>query len=117
MSYDIYLYEKEFLIRAIKENLGDWTNADPIPEDALTAINYDLITKGYRLSSGSSTGKEYIHPNSKWGLQVSVFAGEIAFSIPYWDDADAAIATAVKHAKEMAKSAGLAYYDPQEGEV
>ena len=117
MSYDIYLYKKEFFVRAIEEDLGDWTNADPISQDALNAIQEQLIAKGYNLEFEGGTCKEYIHPNSKWGLQVSVFNGEIAFAIPYWDDAEAAITTAKADAKELGKAHGLAYYDPQEGEV
>lgn len=113
MNYDIYLYESQFLTRAIEEDLGDWSNADAIPDDTLKAINGGLIAKGYRLEHESATCKEYIHPNPKWGLQVSVFNGEIAFSIPYWDDAEAAIAAAAADAKEIAQSTGLACYDPQ----
>jgi len=74
MSYDIYLYEKRFLQRALDEDLGDWRNADPISDDKLGLIRERLKSKGYMTQDES----EFEFPNSKWGLQVSVFKGEVA---------------------------------------
>ena len=34
MSYDIHLYERAFLRKALVEGLGDWTKAPPLPETA-----------------------------------------------------------------------------------
>jgi hypothetical protein len=87
MSYDIYLYEKRFLRRAVDEDLGDWRNADPISDDKLSLIRELLKSKGYITHDDT----EFEFPNSNWGLQVSVFKGEVAFGIPFWDDVDAAI--------------------------
>ena len=46
MSYDISLYQPDFLKRAIKEDLGDWTEADPIPESAASLIRGTPFGKG-----------------------------------------------------------------------
>ena len=38
MSYDIALYRRDFLKKAIEEKRGDWTGADPISEDVIRAF-------------------------------------------------------------------------------
>ena len=113
MSYDIYLYEKEFLDRALAEDLGDWTGADPIPAEKLQLIRDRLTSKGYV----TEDGREFGHPNSKWGLQVALFSGEVSFSIPYWDDVATAVEAARADAMELATIANLGFYDPQIGET
>jgi|tagenome__1003787_1003787.scaffolds.fasta_scaffold20293335_2 hypothetical protein len=113
MSYDIFLYEKRFLRRALEEDLGDWRSADPISDDKLRLIRERLKSRGYITQNES----EFEFPNSRWGLQVSVFKGEVAFGIPYWDDVDAAIETARADAMELAKLTELGFYDPQTGEA
>jgi hypothetical protein len=117
MSYDIYLYDKQFLCRAIEQDLGDWTNANPIGDEALNEIRSRVAAKGYLLESDGAACQEYIHPNEKWAIQVSIFKGEVSFSIPYWDNADSAISAARADAKELATATGLGFYDPQVGEA
>ena len=117
MSYDIELYQPAFLKRAIEQNLGDWTNADPISERSLSLIRDRLLSKGYRVDYESDGCCEFVHPNSNWGLQVAVFKGEVAFAIAYWEEADMAIEVARSDAKELAKLACLGYYDRQTGEI
>ncbi len=117
MSYDITLYDKGFLKRALAEGLGDWTNADPIPQQSLIGIRTRLLTKGYRPEADTADCQEYSHARSEWGLQVSVFPNQVAFAISYGKDADAAIDAALADAKELAQETDLAVYDLQEGEV
>lgn len=113
MSYDMGLYEKKYLQRALAEGLGDWTVADPIPEEKVRVIRERLVSKGYV----STTESEFLHTNPKWGLQFSIFKGEIGITLPYWDDADAAITVARADALELARDADLGFYDPQTGEA
>lgn len=113
MSYDIYLYEKRFLQRALDEDLGDWRNAEPISDDKLRLIRERLKSKGYTTHDDN----EVEFPNSEWGLQVSIFTGEVTFGIPFWDDADAAIEKARMDALELANATELGFYDPQTGEA
>jgi len=113
MSYDIFLYEKQFLRRALDEDLGDWTNADPIPDDKLRLIRERLKSKGY----ATDDDNEFEFPNADWGLEVSVFKGEVAFGIAYWDNADAAIEKARADALELAQDTELGFYDPQTDEA
>jgi hypothetical protein len=113
MSYDIGLYEKRFLLRALQENLRDWTGADAIPLEKLRLVHERLKAKGYVALSQS----ELEHSNPARGLQVSIFTGEVSFSLPYWDEVDAPIAVARADALELAMETNLAFYDPQTGEV
>jgi hypothetical protein len=59
---------------------------------------------------------EFEYPAHDWGLQATIFPGEIAFSVPYWDSADAAIQMVRTHVLELSERTGLAYSDPQTGE-
>jgi hypothetical protein len=113
MSYDIYLYDRQFLKRALDEDLDDWSDAAPISKARLDLIRARLQAKGYI----DQDNDEYAHPNEKWGTQVCIYSGEIAFDIPYWNDADAAIEAASADALELAQLAELGYYDPQIDEV
>jgi hypothetical protein len=47
MSYDISLFEPQFLRRAIAEQLGDWTDAPQLPASALEPIRDRLKTQQF----------------------------------------------------------------------
>jgi hypothetical protein len=117
MSYDIDLYERQFLKRAIDEQLGDWTNADPISSDSLSLVRQWLIRRGYVIDFEREGYCELLHPNKDWGLQVSLCQGQVGFTVPYWDDVERAIEVAQRDAREIAAMANLGYYDSQIGEV
>jgi hypothetical protein len=70
----------------------------------------------YELESKNPNCTEYIHKNRKWSIQVAVFSTEIAFSVPYWDDAENAIFEALQTAHELADNGDIVVYDPQSGE-
>jgi hypothetical protein len=113
MSYDISLYEEAFLKRAFEQNLGDWTNADPISEEKKNRIRQLLVAKGYSYAGGRV--EEYFHPNEIWAITVAIYSGEIAITIPYWKDAENAIETALTDAQDLANASQLMLYDPQMG--
>jgi hypothetical protein len=113
MSYDIYLYCKDFLARALEQNLGDWSNADPIDEKSLAIVRKQLAEKGYSLEIEEDDCQEYLHPNEDWTIQVQVFSSEIAFNVPYGDEFEEAIAAALSDAQDLAEAAGLGLHDPQ----
>ncbi len=117
MSYDIALYDKSFLKAAIDEDLDDYTVAPPLPSESLALIKDRLLSLGYTIEFVGPSYEEYVHPNGSWGLQVSVYESEIAFSIPYWDDADSAVAQAKNHARLLALEFGLGMSDQQDGEL
>lgn len=117
MSYDISLFEPHFLRRALADNLGDWTNATPLPIAALDVIRDRLRSEQFILETKRNGFEEWAHPNADWGLQVSLFKNQVAFSIPYWNDWENATMYAQDEAKALAAATGLGYYDAQSGEV
>jgi len=117
MSYDIGLYDRSFLKAAIDEDLDDYTVAPPLPSETLALVRDRLLSLGYNIESDGPNCVEYVHSNGSWGLQVSVFESEIAFTIPYWDDADSAIVHAKNHARLLALEFGLGLTDQQDGEL
>ena len=117
MSYDIGLYDKAFLRRAIEEDLGDYTVAPRLPSAVIASIRDRLLSLGYTIESEGVNCTEFIHPNDSWALQVAVFKTEIAFSVPYWDDAENAIAKAKSHARLLAQEFDLGLTDQQDGEI
>jgi hypothetical protein len=115
MSYDIGLYKRTFLKKAVEQNLGDWTNADPLEPHVIESVKTKLITLGFILDCQSDLSTEFIHPNEQWGVQVSLSSGEISFSAPYWDHVDSAVEEATRIAKEIANEFDLGFHDPQIG--
>jgi len=117
MSYDIGLYDKTFLKKAIDDDLGDYTVAPALSTTTLASIKDRLSSLGYAIESENPNCTEFIHQNAAWALQVAVFKTEIAFSVPYWDDADNAIAQAKIHARLLAQEFDLGLTDQQDGET
>lgn len=117
MSYQVFLYDKEFLRKAIEHDIGDYSAAPMFPTELIEAIRQRLISFGYSVETESKSCTEFIHQNERWGLQASVYSGEIAFSIPYWDDAVSAIIEAKEHAQALAREFDLGLTDQQDGEV
>lgn len=117
MSYDIGLYDKQFLKKAIAEDLGDMTIAPQFSAAQLAAIKERVVAWGYSVESDGAGCTEFIHPTESWGLQVSVFKTEVSFSVPYWKDAQAAIAQAKSDARRLAQEFDLGLTDPQDGET
>lgn len=118
MSYDIELYDKTFLKKAIDEDL-DYTVAPPLSSVVISKIKDRLGSLGYSVSSDDSDGvnTEFIHPNKSWALTVTIFQNEISFSVPYWHDAESAIEQAKLHARLLAKEFNLGLTDQQDGET
>jgi hypothetical protein len=129
MSYDISLYEKSFLKRALEEKLGDWTGADAISDQAKeTAIaaaesagfvrrEADAELAEYLAGRGLTITPEWLLDNDSVLVQLAVFNGVISFTIPYSSKADASVALSVSLAKRLAAECGLAFYDPQSREA
>ncbi len=90
MSYDIYLYHRG---ASQGEPLAEPGDEPPIPEWARERIAMELVERGYVLESTTANYQEFTHPRAEWGLQVCIFENEIAFSMPYWDDVQAALAS------------------------
>lgn len=114
MSYDIYIYDKS--AQGIDIDSDDFGVNMPIISPALIdAFEKRLLKYDYVKCHEDSEHREYEHKNADWGVQVSIFDSEIAFSIPYWDDADNAISEALMTASELCDHGQLLVYDPQNG--
>ncbi len=111
MSYDIELYEKNFLKKALEENMGDWTKADPITSSIIKEIKSYLISNNYQ---DTQDGFEKTINNCP--IQVSIFDNSIAFNIPYCENCEDSISIAIEDAKTLAKKYNLGLYDPQNDE-
>lgn len=116
MSYSVYLYHPDVKVAAAGGADIDAIDVPPIPEDVRQRFVDRLLQYDYELETTNSTCAEYIHKNRKWSIQVAVFLTEIAFSVPYWDDAENAIFEALQAARELADIGDIVVYDPQTGE-
>lgn len=130
MSYDITLYRRDFLKRAIETNLGDWTGADPIPDDAIQALIAAVEAAGFIRSQvdqgftdfakqeGFDPGIEFNLDTQTLLAQLTVFPGEVAFSIPYSGPrTEASVDFCGQIARRLAAEHELGFNDPQIGEA
>lgn len=112
MSYDICLYDREFLITALATGLGDWTRAPAIDPAALEAARSTLMAEGF-IRHDTPFGEEWNIDTESVLAQVSVFPGEVAFAIPYSERADRSIALCRRVAQALVDRFNLGYHDPQ----
>jgi hypothetical protein len=119
MSYDLALYKPEFLTRALEQQLGDWTNADPIPADDIDAIIGWLRGRGYveQVRPWPGDGRGFRHAERAYGIDVLVSRGSVEFAIAYGPDAERAVNAALTDTRQISTLARLALYDPQLGEI
>ena len=118
MSYDITLYRPEFLRRAIAANLGDWTNADPIPPSTMEAIISRLLSQGYvEQSYPWLIGRCFVHPRHELQIEANVFKGSLSFGVSYGPHAMEGAEVATTEAKAFASAFELAFCDPASGEI
>ncbi len=129
MSYDVTLYHRDFLKRAIESNLGDWTGADPVPEEAKRALlavaegagfvrcPADEAFNDFARQEGFTPGAELILDTPALLAQLMIFDGEMAFSIPYGPRSTASVDLCIQIARRVAQEQRLGFYDPQVGEA
>jgi hypothetical protein len=129
MSYDITLYRRDFLKRAIEDNLGDWTGADPIPVEVMHALLISVEAAGFvrgptdaafadfARQEGFAPGAEFVLDTPALLAQLTIFPGEVAFSIPYGPRSDASVDFCIQTARRVAAERALGFYDPQVGEA
>lgn len=127
MSYDISLYDRNFLKRAIETHLGDWTGADPIPKEAVLFLITVAAAEGFKpvplnedfaafvREQGAEPSQDYQLSTPELLAQLVIHAGEMAFTIPYGPRAEASIVLCAGIARRVASECGLGFYDPQEG--
>ena len=119
MSYEISLYDRGFLDRALREQLGDWTIADPILQPSRDVAESFLLDRGYTAFRypWQTNGQTYQHPELKQLLEVTIFDGCISFAIQNSETALDDIKIAVATAVQLGRLIDLAVFDPQDGRI
>jgi hypothetical protein len=119
MSYEISLYRRDFLDRAIREQLGDWTNAGSLSEVSRELAKAFLQQRGYTEQNypWQSNCQTYQHPEFKEQVEVTIFNGCISFAIQYSERANEAVTLSIESAKELGSLIDLAVYDPQDARI
>lgn len=118
MSFSIDLYGPEFIKRAIALNLGDWSNADPIPPVTAAEIvahfqSLDYVERFYPWL----IGRCFTHPRTELQIEVNLYSGSLSLSVSYGPHSQEALEIIFSVAKSCAQSFDLAYLDPNSGEV
>ena len=116
MSYDIYIYNALAKTLADKDPLVEPVAYPPIGIEDIKIFMQRLEKYGYRLEGEYGDHKEYLKSSEQCPIQVSIYATEIAFSVPCWENSDVAIFEALQDASELSDLETLACYDPQTGE-
>jgi len=116
MSYDIFLYAKAFLERALATNLGDWTGADPISQPAIDGAIAAARGEGFGPAQAGGGSIELILDSDTALAELSIYPGEIAFTIPHGERAEKAIDLCRGLAKRIAEQHDLGFWDPQAGD-
>jgi len=116
MSYDIYIYH-----RTVKEKVKQGLDIDEFEhpillKDDMKRFLDELPGYGYQLEFEDNESKGFIKTVNECPIQVSVFATEIAFSIPYWKNSDYAIFEALEDTSRLSHSESMVIYNPQTGE-
>lgn len=129
MSYDLLLYQREFLHGALETSLGDWTKAPPIDDSALhnsialleshgfIHAPIDPKLEAFMVSQGHMPGRELNLDTPAHLAQFTVFPNSMAFSIPASPRSAASIDVCLNFARMVAKTFGLGLFDPQTGLV
>ena len=129
MSYNIDLYNRDFLRRSIAEQSGDWTNADPISGELVEAITDACVAAGFRAelhppgfveflrNQGVTPSQDFALLTSTMSARMSIFPGSISFVVESSPVALASIEYCSNIARKLASEFNLGYYDGQSGEV
>src|SRR5262249_1463550 len=129
MSYDISLWDRGFLQRAIEQNLGDWRNGDPIPRNAVDSLIERAVAAGFvhapeipsfikfMRGRGLIAADRYVADDGSLLAELHLHDGQLAFTVPYGPLAEVSIHTCVTIARAVALEHGLGYQDPQVGEI
>ena len=127
MSYDISLYTKAFLKRAVTEKLGDWRDAEPFADDVADAMVEEILRAGcveeahdpdfvrFLAEKKVSPSRDFTIATDSVDARISLFSGSLVFSIKNSPKAEASIDYCCHFAKYLAGRYGLGFFDPQDG--
>jgi hypothetical protein len=115
MSYSIQLFHP-----AVRRTVEEGQELDEfdhplIDQSAVNKFVEKLAQYDYRLEFSTPQSREFVKLIGSCPIQVIVFDSEIAFSIPFWDNSEAAIFEALQDASELADPEHMVLFNPQEG--
>ena len=96
-------------------------NGDCDEQDEYDGLQLDHVVRegvvqcclrhGLSLESETKESIEY----SKGPLQLAIYSSQVSITVPYWDDAKRLVDDAIAIARELAVSAKIEFWDPQDG--
>jgi hypothetical protein len=128
VSYDLLLYEREFLRCALETGLGDWTSAPAISEASAGWLHKCIVEAGFveqsldpgfvafAAAQGHRVGREFLLATGDRTAQFTLFSNSAVFSIPEAGDSSSkSVEFCQSLAQQAADGIGLGLYDPQSG--
>jgi len=131
MSYEVSLYERDFLLHAIANGLGDWSNSPALRAEAIETVIRAAASVGfvptshppglleYLLAQGDSPSQDFVLNNQQYSAELQIFRGSIVFivSTEFPEKSDASVRLVREMGINMAKELDLGFIDPQIGEA
>lgn len=129
MSYDVSLYEPNFLRSAVASSLGDWRAAPALSAEAKDAIIQAAQSEGFvatpqppgfvefMRSQGITPSSDLRLTTPQIDLVLQLFENSVVLSVQPSAEASVSISFARDFGQRLAKELGLGYYDPQAGEL
>jgi hypothetical protein len=129
MTYDVSLYEPNFLRSAVASSLGDWRAAPALSKTAKDAIVQAAQSEGFVATPHPSEFAEFMRsqgvtPSSDFrlttpqlSLALQLFENSVVLAVHSSAVASASVSFARAFGQRLGKELGLGFYDPQVGEV
>ena len=116
MSYSIQIFHP-----LVREQTGQGREIDefdhpPLDPSAVEKFISNLFKYEYSHEATTVQCREFVKCINGCPVQVAVFATEIAFSVPYWQNSQDAIFEALQDASELVEPEYMALFNPQIGE-
>ncbi|MBD7922371.1 hypothetical protein JR064_10725 [Xanthomonas sp. CFBP 8703] len=116
MSYGFQLFHPVVREHTEQGKEIDEFDHPPLDQSAVERFIGKLAKYGYSLEATTPRCHEFVKNIGGCPVQVAVFATEIAFSIPYWQNSQEVIFEALQDASELAEPEHMALFNPQDGE-
>lgn len=116
MSYSVQIYHPQVREQAEHGLELDEFQHPPLDPSAVERFVSKLTNYGYSLEASTPACREFVKHINGCPVQVAIFTTEIAFSVPYWQNAQDAIFEALQDASEIIEPDHMVLFNPQDGE-
>jgi hypothetical protein len=129
VSYDLLLYDRNFVRGALEQSLGDWTAAPLLTDAAREVLLAGVASAGFverqvdpgfvafARSQGHKVGREFFLSGADRVAQFTLFGSSGAFAVPPGAVSAESVAFCIALARSMADEAQLGFFDPQTGDA